>query len=249
MKARTKTSASPSFLDGLSAPARRAFDRAGIDSVRKLATFSKAEIAGLHGVGPSTFPTLKKWLAKEGLAFRATTKARATKSASASTYTAKVAKKATSSAKATKIAKPGAKAKAATKEKAAKKKAAAPSMLRKVAFTMFHVKDAKRARGFYEGVLGLTRGLSSPEGTWTEYDLPGGGCLALFKHPDPACAKEPGGASIAFDVADLDAVMKHLTKAGVAFHGGVVHGPRCRMLNVSDSEGNGVILHELATKG
>lgn len=52
-------------------------------------------------------------------------------------------------------------------------------MLKKVAFTMYPVQDADRARTFYEGTLGLTRGKYSPNGIWTEYDLPGGGCLAL----------------------------------------------------------------------
>ena len=68
-------------------------------------------------------------------------------------------------------------------------------MFQKVAFTLFSVEDPLRARAFYEQTLGFTRGLASPEGTWTEYDLPGGGCLALFRHPDPKFARPPGGAS------------------------------------------------------
>src|SRR5687767_11913370 len=89
------------------------------------------------------------------------------------------------------------------------------AMFKKIAFTMFAVKDPMRARAFYENVLGLERGLASPDGTWTEYDLPGGGCLALFRHPDPAFAREPGGASVAFEVADLDVLNEQLSKAGV----------------------------------
>src|SRR5262245_58751829 len=88
--------------------------------------------------------------------------------------------------------------------KPARALAAAP-MFQKIAFTMLAVQDAARARAFYEDVLGLKRGLASPDGVWTEYDLPGGGCLALFRHPDPASAPAPGGASVAFGVADLDA--------------------------------------------
>ncbi len=110
---------------------------------------------------------------------------------------------------------------------------------------MLGVKDATRARAFYEDVLGLTRGLASPNGVWTEYDLPGGGCLALFCHPDPAFAREPGGASVAFEVADLDALNERLMGAGVAYQGGMIHGPHCRMSNILDSEGNALILHEL----
>ena len=100
------------------------------------------------------------------------------------------------------------------------------SLLQKVAFTLFPVVDPVRARAFYEDTLGLTRGLASPDGTWTEYDLPGGGCLALFRHPDPAHRQAPGGGAIAFEVP-------------------VIHGPRCRMSNIVDSEVNAIILHEL----
>lgn len=136
-------------------------------------------------------------------------------------------------------------AKAAAKAPAKRGAKAAGEMLQKIAFTMFHVVDARRARAFYEDVLGLTRGLASATGTWTEYDLPGGGCLALFSHPDPRFARPPGGASVAFEVADLDALNARLKAAGVSYQGDVVHGPNCRMSNILDSEGNAIILHQL----
>ena len=117
-------------------------------------------------------------------------------------------------------------------------------MLRKVAFTLLTVEDPARARGFYEDLLGLRRGLASPDGTWTEYDLPGGGCLALFRHPDPKVAHAPGTAAVALEVDDLDAVNAQLAAAGVRYQGGVVRGPRCRMSNILDSEGNRLILHQ-----
>ena len=118
-------------------------------------------------------------------------------------------------------------------------------MFKKIAFTMFTVEDSERARAFYEKTLGLTRGLASPEGTWTEYDLPQGGCLALFRHPNPSSARPAGGASIAFEVEDLDALSARLREAGVTFQGGLIHGANCRMLTMLDSEGNSIILHQL----
>jgi len=140
---------------------------------------------------------------------------------------------------------PKAKAKlATTKAKTQAAVAGARPMFDRVAFTMFQVEDATRARAFYEELLGLTRGLASPEGTWTEYDLPGGGCLALFRHPAGTFAPS-GGASLAFEVADLDALNARLQAAGVRYLGDVVRGPRCRMSNILDSEGNGIILHQL----
>lgn len=134
-------------------------------------------------------------------------------------------------------AKPKPKAKARAKKPAA--------MFQKVAFTMFHVADPARARAFYEGVLGFTRGLASPDGVWTEYDLPAGGCLALFKHPVAAMATAPGGGTIAFEVADLDALNERLAAVGVVYTSDMVHGPNCRMSNILDSEGNAIVLHQL----
>ena len=138
------------------------------------------------------------------------------------------------------------KAPAKTAKKApAKKPRLIQAMFRKIAFTMFSVEDPTRARAFYEQILGLERGLASPDGTWTEYDLPGGGCLALFRHPDPAFARPTGGATVAFEVADLDGLNERLAAAGVSYQGGMIHGPRCRMSNITDSEGNAILLHQL----
>lgn len=119
-------------------------------------------------------------------------------------------------------------------------------MFKKVAFTLLPVVDAQRARGFYEQTLGLTRGLASPDGVWTEYDLPGGGCIALFSHPDPSQRGNPGGAAIALEVEELDVLSKQLRERGVSFKGDVIHGPRCRMMHITDTEGNTLILHQLA---
>ncbi|HUS67669.1 MAG TPA: VOC family protein [Kofleriaceae bacterium] len=166
-----------------------------------------------------------------------------------------MAKKATAKPKKT-VKKPPAKKPPAKKppaKKTAKKPAQKPAkksgwttvMFRKVAFTAFSVEDPSRARAFYEGVLGFERGLASPDGAWTEYDLPGGGCLALFRHPDPAYARPAGGATVAFEVADLDALNQRLAAAGVSYQGDLIRGPRCRMSNITDSEGNSILLHQL----
>ncbi|MDX2086961.1 MAG: VOC family protein [Kofleriaceae bacterium] len=133
---------------------------------------------------------------------------------------------------------------ATPKVKAVAKKAKGPE-LKRVAFTMFEVEDPKRARNFYEDVLGFTRGLAAPNGQWTEYDLPGGGCLALFLPPKPEYKRGTGGASIAFEVSDLDYTRGRLQAAGVRFMGDIIHGPHCRMQNILDSEGNSIILHQL----
>jgi len=116
-------------------------------------------------------------------------------------------------------------------------------MFKKVAFTMYPVKDPQRARSFYEGTLGLSVGNHSSNGVWTEYDLPGGGCLALFANEGIQPSAESGG-SIAFEVEDLDALIARLKVEDVQFKADMIHSPVCRMAIILDSEGNSIILHE-----
>ena len=116
--------------------------------------------------------------------------------------------------------------------------------MKKVAFTLYPVIDGARARAFYEGTLGLAVGKHSESGVWTEYDLPGGGCLALFKTDQMAPSADAGG-TIALEVDDLDATNARLKAAGVTFKAEMIHSPVCRMSVILDSEGNSVLLHQL----
>lgn len=120
-------------------------------------------------------------------------------------------------------------------------------MFEKVAFSMFSVADPARARDFYENTLGLKVGMAGAFGDmhWIEYDLPGGGCIALTNSTGQAPG---GGAAIAIEVSDLDALVSDLKGKGVAFQGDIIKGPHCRMANFRDSEGNGLILHQLDKK-
>jgi len=120
-------------------------------------------------------------------------------------------------------------------------------MLAKVAFTMYPVKDTERARAFYERTLGLTVGSHASNGVWTEYDLPGGGCFALFKTNDIQPSASAGG-SIAFEVDDLDALLAKLESEGIEIKARMIQSPVCRMSVVLDPEGNSIILHELKKK-
>ena len=53
---------------GLAAPARRALERAGLESLEQVAAFPRAELAALHGMGPKALRILDDALAGEGLA-------------------------------------------------------------------------------------------------------------------------------------------------------------------------------------
>jgi len=122
------------------------------------------------------------------------------------------------------------------------------AMFKKVAFTMYPVSDVPRARRFYEETLGLEPGLAGGQGDmwWVEYDLPGGGCLAITNAGGDAPSAAAGG-TVALEVEDLDRLMADLRGEGVEFKGGVIAGPRCRMAVCIDSEGNSLVLHQLDT--
>jgi predicted enzyme related to lactoylglutathione lyase len=112
---------------------------------------------------------------------------------------------------------------------------------------MYSVADVARARDFYENKLGLKVGMHGSHGDmhWVEYDLPGGGCLALTN----STGQPPGGGgTVALEVSDLDALVAELKAKGVQFQGDTIKGPRCRMANCTDSEGNALILHQLDKK-
>lgn len=122
-------------------------------------------------------------------------------------------------------------------------------MFKKVAFTMYPITDVGRARKFYEETFGLKRGLTGNQGNqhWIEYDLPGGGCLALTNFiPDKP--SDAAGGTIALEVEDLDKLIADLKLKGVTFKSDVIHGPACRMAVCLDSEGNSILLHQLKPK-
>ena len=118
--------------------------------------------------------------------------------------------------------------------------------VKKVAFTMYPVTEIGRARAFYENTLGLSAGLAgNQEGKhWVEYDLPGGGCLALTNATGDKPSDTAGG-TIALEVRDLVGLMRQLKDKGVTFKTDVIRGPHCQMAVCLDSEGNSILLHQL----
>jgi DNA-directed RNA polymerase alpha subunit len=58
------------FLATLASPARNALLHNKIDTVQKLAEFTRAEILKLHGIGPASLPALLKALSDAGLTFK-----------------------------------------------------------------------------------------------------------------------------------------------------------------------------------
>lgn len=122
-------------------------------------------------------------------------------------------------------------------------------MFEKVAFTMYPIRDVGRARKFYGETLGLKEGSVGNRGDqyWIEYDLPGGGCLALTNFiPDEPSAK--AGGTIALEVADVTKLTAELKAKGVTFTAEKIESPVCWMAVCLDSEGNSLLLHQLKNK-
>ena len=120
-------------------------------------------------------------------------------------------------------------------------------MFQKIAFTMYPVKDMARAEAFYRETLGLGPSTGSVTRGWVEFDLPGGGCIALTVHS----GAEPGakaGGTIAFEVSDLDRLIEELKAKDVTFMATDIESPVCRMAMCNDSEGNRIVLHQLKKK-
>lgn len=58
------------FLVLIGAPARRALESKGINTLKKLSSYREEELLSLHGFGKSSLPKLKAALKKEGLSFK-----------------------------------------------------------------------------------------------------------------------------------------------------------------------------------
>jgi predicted enzyme related to lactoylglutathione lyase len=120
-------------------------------------------------------------------------------------------------------------------------------MFKKVAFTMYPVVDMARARKFYEDTMGLKIS-SNYEEKWVEYDLPEGGCFAITIMAEGVSPSANAGGSIAFEVRDLENLVKELKQKNVNFKMDIFETPVCKMAVAIDSEGNAFTLHQLTNR-
>ncbi len=118
-------------------------------------------------------------------------------------------------------------------------------MIKKIAFTMYPVKNMERARHFYENILGIEVSKISAQGAWVEYDLPGGGCFVITTLAQDVSPSANAGGSIAFEVENLEELVNKLKLQQVQFKLDIFSSPVCRMAVILDSEGNAITLHQL----
>jgi predicted enzyme related to lactoylglutathione lyase len=113
----------------------------------------------------------------------------------------------------------------------------------KIAFTGIPVTDMKRARAFYEGVLGLRLAGEFAEGVWVEYEL-GPDTIAIGSVGDQ-WKPSSDGTSVAIEVEDFEAAIKSLKEKNAPFAAEGIESPVCRMAVVQDPDGNKIIIHKL----
>jgi predicted enzyme related to lactoylglutathione lyase len=121
-------------------------------------------------------------------------------------------------------------------------------MIKKVAFTVYPAVDIKRARRFYEDILGLKVTQEYQNGRWIEFDLEHGGCFAMSDLMPQYKPSASEGGTIALEVDDIKALMITLKEKGVEVLMDVFESPVCQMSSIKDSEGNSLILHEVHRK-
>ena len=118
--------------------------------------------------------------------------------------------------------------------------------IKNIAFVGIPVTDIKRARKFYESVLGLKTSAEFGEGVWIEYEI-GDGTLAIGSVGDQ-WKPSADGTSVALEVDDFEGAIKNLKDANVPFDTENVESPVCRMAVVQDPDGNKIIIHKLKPK-
>jgi catechol 2,3-dioxygenase-like lactoylglutathione lyase family enzyme len=114
-----------------------------------------------------------------------------------------------------------------------------------IAFTGYPVTNMPRARAFYEDVLKLepTRTFENGDLAFIEYDL-GPSTLAISNMSGEDWKPSGDGPTVAFEVEDFDAAVSALRANNIKFVLDPFETRVCRMVVVTDPDGNSVIIHK-----
>jgi predicted enzyme related to lactoylglutathione lyase len=112
-----------------------------------------------------------------------------------------------------------------------------------LAFVGIPVTDMKRAREFYEDVLGLSVAEQMMGGQWVEYEL-GNNTLAIASLGEQWRPSDQGTGAV-LEVEDFDAAIRKLQDRQVHFAAEPFETPCCRMAIMQDPDGNKLIIHKL----
>ena len=115
--------------------------------------------------------------------------------------------------------------------------------IKAIGFVAIPVNDVKRARSFYEDVLGLRVSEEMMSGKWVEYAV-GDHTLAIANVSDTWTPSDQGTGA-ALEVEDFEETIKQLKDQHVRFAAEPFETPCCHMAVVHDPDGNKLIIHKL----
>jgi len=115
--------------------------------------------------------------------------------------------------------------------------------IKEIGFVAVPVTDIKRAREFYEGVLGLKESGRFVDGKWIEYGV-GKDTLCITNVSDSWTPSDQGTGA-ALEMEDFDTAIAELKKANVRFAAEAFETPVCHMAVVQDPDGNKLMIHKL----
>jgi predicted enzyme related to lactoylglutathione lyase len=115
--------------------------------------------------------------------------------------------------------------------------------IKAIGFVAIPVTDIKRARSFYEDVLGLKASDEMMSGKWIEYAV-GEDTLAIANVRDTWTPSDQGTGA-ALEVENFDDAIKRLKDRQVGFAAEPFETPCCHMAVVQDPDGNKLIIHKL----
>ena len=112
-----------------------------------------------------------------------------------------------------------------------------------IGFVAIPVTDMKRARSFYEDVLGLRTSEEMMGGKWIEYAV-GDDTLAIANVSETWTPSDQGTGA-ALEVENFDDAIKRLKDRGVRFAAEPFKTPCCQMAVVQDPDDNKLMIHKL----
>ena len=112
-----------------------------------------------------------------------------------------------------------------------------------IAFVGIPVTDIRRARKFYEEVLGLAVSEEMMGGKWIEYAI-GDNTLAIA-NVGPEWKPSDQGTGAALEVENFEQAINKLRTAGVGFAAEPFETPCCHMAVIQDPDGNKLVIHKL----
>jgi predicted enzyme related to lactoylglutathione lyase len=115
--------------------------------------------------------------------------------------------------------------------------------IKEIGFVAIPVTDLKRARSFYEEVLGLKMSDEMMGGKWIEYGV--GDVTLAIANVSETWTPSDQGTGAAFEVEDFDEAIKRLKDRHVRFAAEPFETPCCHMAVVQDPDGNKLMIHKL----